>query len=73
MGGSMTKDEALNWKNTELYRQGVFHSRLGKLLMNPKTRIDDISKLAFDYNMNPAFIFKAIDSMEEKKDEVSHD
>ena len=64
-----TKDEALNWKESELYRQGVFYSRLGKLLMNKKTRINDISKLAFDYNMNPAFIFKAIDDMEKSMED----
>ena len=64
-----TKDEALNWKESELYRQGVFYSRLGKLLMNKKTRISDISKLAFDYNMNPAFIFKAIDDMEKSMED----
>lgn len=49
------------WKETELYRQGVFHKRLGDLLMNPKSNIEDIAKLAFEYNVNSAFIFKAID------------
>lgn len=56
-----------DWKQTELYRQGMFHARLGKILMNPKSRISDIATLAFDYKLEPSFIFKAIDSMDSEQ------
>jgi hypothetical protein len=58
----MTKEE---WKQTNVYRNGLFHYKLGKLLMKPTSRMSAFVTLGKEFNMDPQVIFKIIDERAE--------
>jgi len=39
-----------DFKNSGIYKSGLFYKELGDLLMNPGTTIDQISEFAFRHN-----------------------
>lgn len=55
----MTKEE---WKQTEVYRNGEFHLRFGKLLMKPTSRMSEFVKLGVEYGMKPEVIFRLVEN-----------
>jgi hypothetical protein len=55
-----------DWKETYLYKQGLFHLKLGKLLMKPNSRMSDFVKLASEYDLLADVVFKIIPQDEEE-------
>lgn len=39
-----------NYKETEVYKRGVFFKTYGEMLMNPDTTVPDLADFAFDNN-----------------------
>ena len=61
----MTKEE---WKQTNIYRNGEFHYRLGKLLMKPTSRMSEFVRLAREFGMDPQVVFKVVEQPAEDPD-----